>query len=138
MRRQNKKSRKLTESVHTLKSNVHRSLFTPLTSVFAKGSSKKEPVDYEGGRQEMNFITFLNTHAGKHRVAGGGLDANAGRVHDLDELAKKLAMATTEAEKQYVYDELPDVVARVGKTYLSPHFRTSIPRTFYRYICGYC
>jgi protein disulfide-isomerase A6 len=65
------------------------------------------------------LVDYINSKAGKHRLAGGALDDNAGRIVDLDELAKKLAAATTEAEKEDVYTEVDEVVAKTKSKYYS-------------------
>jgi protein disulfide-isomerase A6 len=83
--------------------------------VFAKGA--KEPVDYQGARSEVDFVRYLNEHAGTHRLVGGALDDMAGRITDMDELAKKLAAATNDAEIGYVYEEIPDVLSRHDTAY---------------------
>jgi hypothetical protein len=94
-------------------------MFVPLGSmlmvVFSKGS--KEPVDYQGARSEVDFVRYLNERAGTHRLVGGALDDTAGRITDMDELAKKLASATNDAEIGYVYEELPEVIARHDTPY---------------------
>lgn len=59
----------------------------PTIKFFPKGSTKAE--DYDGGRAEADFVEFLNIKTGTHRVAGGGLDEDAGTVEVLDELATK-------------------------------------------------
>jgi protein disulfide-isomerase A6 len=84
---------------------------------FAKGASKKEPVDYNQGRSEIDLIRFVNENAGTYRLEGGGLSDDAGHILDLDELAKKLAVATTDAEEGYVYDELQQVLAKADSPY---------------------
>ena len=48
--------------------------------------------------------------AGTHRVAGGSLDDSAGRIGELDELAKKYVAATTEAEREGVFEQVAKVV----------------------------
>eukprot|EP00741_Cyanophora_paradoxa_P006733 tig00001038_g6513.t1 len=48
----------------------------------------KEGVKYEGGRDPEAFVEFINKNAGTHRVLGGGLSADAGRIEELDTLAK--------------------------------------------------
>jgi protein disulfide-isomerase A6 len=70
-----------------------------LILVFPKGSETKEPVAYEEGRSEQDFVGYLNEKAGTHRVAGGGLTDSAGRIVDLDALAGKLSAAVSEMEK---------------------------------------
>lgn len=59
----------------------------PTIKYFPKGSTN--PENYEGGRSEDEFISFLNTKLGTHRVAGGGLDAKAGTVAALDAIIDK-------------------------------------------------
>jgi hypothetical protein len=53
----------------------------PTIKFFPKGG---EPVAYEGGRQEADFVQFLNEKCGTHRAVGGGLNdqvcANAALV----------------------------------------------------------
>jgi hypothetical protein len=102
-----------TGSSRIRKSNVRRDRFRA-NVVFPKGSSKKEAVNYEGGRTEKDLVDYLNIQAGKHRLAGGALDDNAGRIADLDGLAKKLAAATDEAEKGYIYTEVTQVVEKIN------------------------
>jgi protein disulfide-isomerase A6 len=89
------------------------------TLVFPKGSSKKEPVSYEKGRSEKDLVDFLNEKAGKHRLVGGALNDKAGRIVDLDELAKKLAAATTKAEESFVYTELEQALSKLTSTFHS-------------------
>jgi protein disulfide-isomerase A6 len=100
---------KLMESHHILKLNVI-SKFSLLMEVFPKGSS--EPVNYEKGRTEKDFVDFLNEKAGTHRVVGGELSDNAGRIMDLDQLAKKLAAATNTAEEDDVYTQVETFLAQ--------------------------
>lgn len=75
----------------------------PTLKYFPKGSTTAE--NYDGGRSEENFVEFLNIKAGTHRVAGGGLDEDAGLVEVLDDVVAKyvggasLADAAAEAKK---------------------------------------
>ncbi len=43
----------------------------PTIKFFPKGG---EPIDYEGGRQEADFVQFLNEKCGTYRAVGGGLN----------------------------------------------------------------
>lgn len=43
----------------------------PTIKFFSKDN--KEPEDYEGGRSEADFVTFLNEKCGTQRAVGGGL-----------------------------------------------------------------
>ena len=74
-------------------------------------------MDYSGGRTEKDITDYVNKQAGKHRLEGGALGDNAGRIVDLDELAKKLRAATNEAEKGHVYTELAQVVEKINSKY---------------------
>ncbi|TPX34532.1 hypothetical protein SmJEL517_g02896 [Synchytrium microbalum] len=59
----------------------------PTIKFFPKGSS--EATEYNGGRTEEDFLTFLNDKCGTQRTAGGGLSDSVGRVSGLNELVKK-------------------------------------------------
>lgn len=59
----------------------------PTIKFFPAGST--EPVPYEGGRSEADFVSFINGRVGTHRVPGGGLDAVAGTVDTLDTIVAK-------------------------------------------------
>ncbi|KAG0342815.1 hypothetical protein BG000_001145 [Podila horticola] len=62
-------------------------------------------VEYEGGRDEQDFINFINEHAGTQRVAGGRLSPAAGRIVKLDLLAKKFVQASSASDKKAVSEE---------------------------------
>lgn len=84
--------------------------------MFPEGSKKKEPLNYEKGRTENDFVDYLNEHAGTHRLAGGGLSNSAGRIADLDEWARKVS-AVPEEEKSSIYSELQQVLAKLTSPY---------------------
>ena len=44
----------------------------PTIRFFSKDD--KEPENYEGGRTEEAFVSFLNEKCGTHRAVGGGLN----------------------------------------------------------------
>lgn len=89
----------------------------PTIKFFPAGST--EAVAYEGGRNEKDFVQYVNDKAGTHRVPGGGLDSNAGTIGALDNVIAKLtgsniaeiaSEVSAEAEKlketaQYKYAE---------------------------------
>ncbi|KXJ92949.1 thioredoxin-like protein [Microdochium bolleyi] len=62
----------------------------PTIKFFPKGS--KEGELYSGGRSEKDLIEFINSKAGTHRVEGGGLDATAGTIEALGNIAKQFAV----------------------------------------------
>lgn len=97
--------------------NVSANFELLLMTVFPKGSSKKEPVNYEKGRTEEELVDFLNTEAGTHRLVGGALSDSAGRIADLDALAQKLVTATNDGEEELVYVELIEVLTRFTSEY---------------------
>ncbi|KAM7204326.1 Thioredoxin-like fold [Rhypophila sp. PSN 637] len=68
----------------------------PTIKFFAKGST--EPVNYESGRREDDFVAYLNEHTGTHRLPGGGLDAVAGTVEALDSIVTKFLGGTSLTE----------------------------------------
>lgn len=54
----------------------------PTIKFFPRGST--EPQDYDGGRTEAAFVSFLNDKAGTHRAPGGSLDATGGTIEALN------------------------------------------------------
>ncbi|KAL0580969.1 hypothetical protein V5O48_001061 [Marasmius crinis-equi] len=90
----------------------------PTIKFFPKDST--EPIDYEGARSEEAFVNFLNEKCGTHRAVGGGLNEKAGLVPELDTLANKFFVATTDA-RDSIYKEaiaLADSVGIASKPYL--------------------
>lgn len=83
----------------------------PTLKFFSKDN--KEPEDYNGGRTEEDFISYLNSKCGTHRAVGGGLDGTAGRVPTLDSLASKFFSASADA-KSSVYQEAIAVAGSLG------------------------
>lgn len=73
----------------------------PTIKYFPKGTNAPEV--YEGGRTEQEFVHFLNEKAGTHRVVGGGLDATAGTIANLDAIIGKI---TTSGNLTTISDEL--------------------------------
>ncbi|OCK75687.1 disulfide isomeras-like protein [Lepidopterella palustris CBS 459.81] len=63
----------------------------PTIKYFPKGST--EPIPYEGGRTEKDFVSFINEKAGTHRAVGGGLDATGGTIEALDAIVKQFSGA---------------------------------------------
>ena len=53
------------------------------------GGAKPEAAakDYSGGRDLASMVEFVNSKAGTHKTADGGLAATAGRTPELDTLA---------------------------------------------------
>ncbi|KAI0280771.1 thioredoxin-like protein [Russula aff. rugulosa BPL654] len=82
----------------------------PTIKFFPKGG---EPVDYEGGRQEADFVQFLNEKCGTYRAVGGGLNEQAGRHPEFDALASKFITATG-AARDAIYKEASALAAQIG------------------------
>lgn len=64
----------------------------PTIKFFPKGENKTS-IDYSGGRSEQDFVTFLNENCGTHRLVGGGLSEEAGKIPELDDLVIKFIKA---------------------------------------------
>lgn len=73
------------------------------TLVFFSKEDKKG-VPYTGAREEKDFVEFLNEKCGTQRAVGGGLNEQAGRLPEFDELAAKFYSASADA-RQSVLDE---------------------------------
>ncbi|RHZ47470.1 hypothetical protein Glove_579g8 [Diversispora epigaea] len=84
----------------------------PTIKYFPKGKDKT-PIDYNSGRTEKEFVTFLNENCGKNRLVGGGLSENAGKIHDLDVLAVQFTKATTLKEKEKVIGESKSIADKL-------------------------
>ena len=84
----------------------------PTIKYFPKGSSI--PEEYDGGRSEGDFISFLNTKLGTHRVVGGGLDAEAGTVASLDAIVHKFVAGGNLGS---ILQEATDAVKGLTDTY---------------------
>ncbi|KAL1966790.1 hypothetical protein VTN77DRAFT_3755 [Rasamsonia byssochlamydoides] len=78
----------------------------PTIKFFPKGS--KEPVPYEGGRTEKEFVEFLNSKTGTHRVVGGGLDDKAGTIPTLDSIVAKYVPSKS-------FSKLSDEIKKAAK-----------------------
>ncbi|EWC48572.1 hypothetical protein DRE_01794 [Drechslerella stenobrocha 248] len=70
-------------------------------------ASVEDARPYEAGRDEEDFIEFINEKAGTHRTPGGGLNEKAGTIELLDELIR------TKVAKGFV--GLADELADAGK-----------------------
>lgn len=85
----------------------------PTLVYFSKEDKKGEP--YTGGRNEKDFVEFLNEKCGTHRAVGGGLNEQAGRISEFDELAAKFYSAGADA-RQAVLDEATSLSTKAGAT----------------------
>lgn len=68
----------------------------PTIKFFPAGS--KEPVAYEGGRQEIDLVNYINEKAGTFRTEGGELNDKAGIVPSLDAIVTKFLGGVSLAE----------------------------------------
>lgn len=69
----------------------------PTLKFFSK--TNKEGQDYIQGRDEQGFINFLNEKCGTHRISGGNLDDDAGRISAFDDLARKFMLEKESREE---------------------------------------
>ncbi|KAK9702771.1 hypothetical protein K7432_011079 [Basidiobolus ranarum] len=67
----------------------------PTLKFFPKGNDKT-PISYDLGRTEEDLINFLNENCATHRLPGGGLSSEAGKIAQLDELAHQYVSAGAE------------------------------------------
>lgn len=58
----------------------------PTIKFFPKDN--KDGEEYSGGREEQDFIDFLNDKCKTNRVSGGGISEEAGRIDKFDEFAR--------------------------------------------------
>lgn len=68
----------------------------PTLKWFGK-DKKTDPEAYEGGRDVESFVNFINARAGTKRTADGRLNAEAGRIQGLDEIAKQFVASADQA-----------------------------------------
>ncbi|GBB90229.1 hypothetical protein RclHR1_01710029 [Rhizophagus clarus] len=76
----------------------------PTIKFFPKGENKTT-IDYQGSRTEQDFIDFLNKNCGTHRLVGGGLSEEAGRIPELDALVVKFTNSHTPKEVDLIIAE---------------------------------
>ncbi|KAK9451054.1 thioredoxin-like protein [Limtongia smithiae] len=95
----------------------------------------REPIAYESGRSVADFVKFLNTHAGTHRLPDGSLDDNAGVNDEFNRaismfrpgsasaedglaIAGEVARTTNKPYARY-YAKVLEKVAAKGEEYLT-------------------
>ncbi|KAJ7274383.1 protein disulfide isomerase [Mycena haematopus] len=90
----------------------------PTLKFFPKGTT--EPEKYEGGRDEADFVNFLNERCGTHRAVGGGLSDKAGRLAEFDALASKFFVAAADVRATLLQDAiaLAETAGVVSKHYV--------------------
>ncbi|KAJ3340617.1 hypothetical protein HDU93_006732 [Gonapodya sp. JEL0774] len=72
----------------------------PTIKFFEAG--KKDPVPYEGGRSEEDFIEFLNEKCGTKRTVGGGLTEDAGLIPELDAIIADFLKASAKERTKLI------------------------------------
>ncbi|KAI0686031.1 protein disulfide isomerase [Cytidiella melzeri] len=87
----------------------------PTIKFFGK-NSKEEPEDYEEGRTEEDFVSFLNKRCGTHRSAGGLLDEAAGRHPEFDSIASRFAVAAAD-KRDALYQDAKLFARATGEKY---------------------
>ncbi len=86
----------------------------PTIHYYPKGS--KDPIPYTGGRSEADLVSFMNEKAGTHRSVGGTLNALAGTIPSLDDMAKTLKSGGETAYQQFV-EAVGAVSGKYGEYY---------------------
>ncbi|KAG2225007.1 hypothetical protein INT45_003207 [Circinella minor] len=84
------------------------------TIKFFPAGDDKEPVLYEGQRSEAGFIDYLNKQCGTHRLVGGGLDAKAGRLPELDKLAIQFISTSDKEQREKVKADTEVIAKELG------------------------
>ncbi|RFU81970.1 disulfide-isomerase erp38 [Trichoderma arundinaceum] len=83
----------------------------PTIKFFPAGS--KKPLEYDGGRQEIDFVNYINEKAGTFRTEGGDLNEKAGTVASLDAIVAKFLGGISLSE---AVTEIKDGVAKLKGT----------------------
>ncbi|KAI7897617.1 thioredoxin-like protein [Cokeromyces recurvatus] len=86
----------------------------PTIKLFPAGEST--PFAYSGARSEAAFISFLNEHTGTKRKVGGGLESDAGRIPELDELAIRF-MTHQKEKREEIQKEAQQFAKELGTRY---------------------
>ncbi|SAL97702.1 hypothetical protein [Absidia glauca] len=81
-----------------------------------------EPIPYDGTRNEAGFLEFLNRHCNTRRVAGGGLDAVAGRIAHLDQLARDFVKASGQEAKKEIHTKAVDAAAALENSRYAKYY----------------
>jgi len=83
----------------------------------------KAGVDYSGGREAQDFVTYLNDKSGTERTLGGGFSEKAGRIPALDDLVSKFDDADADGKAAVIAEitaavaALPAGQTEYGKVY---------------------
>ncbi|KAI9477905.1 MAG: thioredoxin-like protein [Benjaminiella poitrasii] len=85
----------------------------PTIKYFPAGAAN--PIAYSGARSEAAFVKFLNENAGTKRTVGGGLESDAGRISELDELVSRFMKE--QGKREEIHKEAQDVAKKVGTRY---------------------
>ncbi|KAI8335744.1 thioredoxin-like protein [Chlamydoabsidia padenii] len=81
-----------------------------------------EPIPYDGTRNEAGFLEFLNQHCNTRRVVGGGLDAVAGRIAQLDQLALNFVKATGAEAKKEIHIKATEAAAALENSRYAKYY----------------
>ncbi|KAL1915922.1 uncharacterized protein VTP21DRAFT_6310 [Calcarisporiella thermophila] len=92
----------------------------PTIKFFPKGDDKK-PIDYDRSRSQKDFVDFLNEHCGTHRVVGGNLNVEAGKIPELDSIASQFIRASS-SERSPIVNKAEEQVSALDQK-LQPQAR---------------
>ncbi|KAJ3031187.1 UNVERIFIED_CONTAM: hypothetical protein HDU68_006058 [Siphonaria sp. JEL0065] len=86
----------------------------PTIKFFPAGSTT--PISYEAGRDEKDFIEYLNEKCGTDRVVGGGLGENAGLIVEFKDVVGKFRVGEN-AERKVLVGEAKEIAKKVKNAY---------------------
>jgi len=91
----------------------------PTIKFFSK--ENKEGEEYSGGRDEQDFIDFLNDRCGTSRTAGGGLTDEAGRIDQFDEFAQSF-MTSNQEERSNILNMAKEAVEQQENVAMAKYY----------------
>jgi len=83
----------------------------PTLILFTPDNSKGEK--YEGSRDLEALVSFMNEKAGTHRKSDGSLTEKAGRIEQLDDLARRFV--SNEEQRNQILEETKVIAAEKGQ-----------------------
>lgn len=89
----------------------------PTIKFFAAGAGKSAS-DYNGGREALDFIQFLNQKANAHRAADGTLNNEAGKIAALDTIAAKFVKETGADARASLIKDAEKVTGATAELYV--------------------
>ncbi|KAG5476637.1 hypothetical protein CUR178_03810 [Leishmania enriettii] len=92
----------------------------PALYFFPKDIDAK-PVEYTGGHNLQDLLSFVNANAGTHRLANGDLSPDYGIIDELAEVAARVAESSGESAKEEV-KVLKEAAAKLAKSEAAAYY----------------